>query len=280
MSPLVQLSLLVTGFGAVLGLVIGSFLNVVVYRVPAGMSVVSPPSACPGCGRHIRGFDNIPVLSWLVLRAKCRDCRTKISARYPLVELSTGAAFVAVALRFAPGADLSDGLHAAARVVVLVAFAYLMAVSIVLALIDLDTHTLPNAITYPSYVVMGVLLAGASALTGDWEALVRGAIGAAGLGIAYLVLAIAVPGGMGLGDVKLAGILGLALAYLGWGPLAVGAFAAFLLGGTFALGLMLVRRVGRRGGIPFGPWMLGGAWVGVFAGDTVWHAYLGILGLA
>ncbi|WP_066518670.1 prepilin peptidase [Curtobacterium ammoniigenes] len=263
--------------GGVFGLLIGSFLNVVVYRVPAGISIVAPPSACPKCGQHIRGYDNIPVLSWLVLRGKCRDCNAPISSRYPLVELATGLLFVVVAVRFWP---TGSGTSLVAALVTLVAFLYLMAISVALALIDVDTHRLPNAITYPSYVVIGVLLAVASALTDDWGAFVRGVIGAAILGAVYLVLAIAVPGGMGLGDVKLAGVLGLALAYLGWGPLAVGAFGAFLVGGIFALVLMLLRRASWRGGIPFGPSMLIGAWIGVLVGSAVWTTYLATLGLA
>jgi leader peptidase (prepilin peptidase)/N-methyltransferase len=286
-TAIAQLGTFFAVLGGVLGLLIGSFLNVVVYRVPAGMSVVAPASACPKCGGAIRGFDNVPVLSWLVLRGRCRDCREPISARYPLVELATGLLFVAVALRFwpvasgattLPGGATDAGL--AARLLLLVAFLYLMAISVALALIDLDTHTLPNAITYPSYVVLAVLLAGVSALGGDWMPFVRGLIGAAVLGVAYLVLAVAVPGGMGLGDVKLAGILGLVLAYLGWGPLAVGAFAAFLLGGTFSIVLMVMRKAGRKSGIPFGPWMLAGAWVGILVGGPVWTAYLGTIGLA
>jgi leader peptidase (prepilin peptidase)/N-methyltransferase len=289
-TEIAQLAGLVTVLGGVFGLLIGSFLNVVVYRVPAGMSVVAPASACPRCGKEIRGFDNVPVLSWLVLGGKCRDCREPISARYPLVELATGLLFVVVALRFWPVASASgtDALRTggtaelglAARLVLLVAFLYLMAISVALALIDLDTHLLPNAITYPSYVVLAMLLAGVSALEGDWMPFVRGLIGAAILGVAYLVLAVAVPGGMGLGDVKLAGILGLVLAYLGWGPLAVGAFAAFVLGGIFSLVLMVMRKAGRKSGIPFGPWMLAGAWVGIFVGAPIWTSYLGTIGLA
>ncbi|KQO63644.1 prepilin peptidase [Curtobacterium sp. Leaf261] len=284
---IVQFAGIATVLGGVFGLLIGSFLNVVVYRVPAGMSVVAPASACPRCGKAIRGFDNVPVLSWLVLGGKCRDCREPISVRYPLVELATGLLFVVVALRFwpvasgattLPGGTTDAGL--AARLVLLVAFLYLMAISVALALIDLDTHTLPNAITYPSYIVLAVLLAGVSALDGDWEPFIRGAIGAAVLGVVYLVLAVAVPGGMGLGDVKLAGILGLALAYLGWGPLAVGAFGAFFLGGMFALFLMVTRRAGRKSGIPFGPWMLAGAWVGVLVGTPVMDSYIRLIGLA
>jgi leader peptidase (prepilin peptidase)/N-methyltransferase len=107
----------------------------------------------------------------------------------------------------------------------------------------------------------------------------RAVIGAVILGFVYFALAIAVPGGMGLGDVKLAGVLGFVLAYLGWGPLAVGSFSAFVLGGIFAIVLLVIRRTGRRTGIPFGPWMLGGAWVGIVLGAPIWDGYLRLLGL-
>ena len=170
--------------------------------------------------------------------------------------------------------------YAITDVLVLVAFLFLAAVSIVLALIDLDTHRLPNAIVLPSYVVGVVLLASAGILGADYAALLRAGIGMAALWVAYLLMALAYPGGMGRGDVKLAGVLGLFLGYLGWGPLAVGAFAAFLLGGLFAVGLVMARRANRKSGIPFGPWMLAGAWVGVFFGATIWSGYLTLLGVA
>jgi leader peptidase (prepilin peptidase)/N-methyltransferase len=267
----------ITGATALMGLLVGSFLNVVVHRVPAGISVVRPPSACPGCGHEIRGFDNVPVLSWLALRGRCRDCRAPISARYPAVELATAVLFAVVAVVFVP--TITDGGSSAGGAGLLLALLYLMAISVALALIDIDTHRLPNVIVLPAYVVVVVLLGGASAVTGDWGAFVRAGIGLVGLGTVYLVLALAVPGGMGMGDVKLAGVLGFVLAYLGWGPLAVGAFAAFLLGGTFSLVLMSTGRAGRRSGIPFGPWMLAGAWLGIFLGPVIWAAYLGALGL-
>lgn len=267
----------ITGATALMGLLVGSFLNVVVHRVPAGISVVRPPSACPGCGHEIRGFDNVPVLSWLALRGRCRDCRAPISARYPAVELATAVLFAVVAVVFVP--TITDGGSSAGGAGLLLALLYLMAISVALALIDIDTHRLPNVIVLPAYVVVVVLLGGASAMTGDWAAFVRAGIGLVGLGTVYLVLALAVPGGMGMGDVKLAGVLGFVLAYLGWGPLAVGAFAAFLLGGTFSLVLMSTGRAGRRSGIPFGPWMLAGAWLGIFLGPATWAAYLGALGL-
>jgi len=265
----------------VVGLAVGSFLNVVVRRVPAGISVVAPPSACPRCGHGIRPRDNVPVVSWLLLRGRCRDCRTAIPKRYPLVEAATAALFVLVVLRAAPPLlAATDARAAAAATVGLVVLLYLMAVSVALTLIDLDVHRLPNAIVLPAYVVCGALLAAHSALTGDWGALARGGTGLLALGGGYLALAVAVPGGMGLGDVKLAGVLGLVLAYLGWGPLAVGASAAFLLGGTFAIGLLATGRARRGTGVPFGPWMLGGAWLGVFLGHPVLDAYLHITGLA
>lgn len=279
MTGLQALGPVLPGLAAVFGLLIGSFLNVVVHRVPAGQSVVSPPSACPTCGHTIRRRDNVPVLSWLVLRGRCRDCSTPISARYPTVELITAVLFGLTAFVVVGRSPAGATEDTVAQVVVLVALLYLMAISVALTLIDIATHTLPNAIVYPSGIVLAVLLVVASAADGDWSALGRAAIGALGSGVLYLGLALAVPGGMGLGDVKLAAVLGLVLAYLGWGPLAVGAFAAFVLGGTFAIGLLVVRRGARRIGIPFGPWMLAGAWLGVFFGEGLWRAYLGVLGL-
>jgi leader peptidase (prepilin peptidase)/N-methyltransferase len=266
---------------AVLGLAVGSFLNVVVHRVPNGQSVVAPASACPSCGHDIRARDNVPVLSWLLLRGRCRDCSEPISARYPTVELVTAALFAVVVGLALPAVGITaDGRTAAAALVPLVALLYLMGISIALALIDVEVHRLPNAIVLPAYPVLAALLVVSSGLSGDWAALGRAGIGLVGLGGAYLVLAVAVPGGMGLGDVKLAGVLGMVLAYLGWGPLAVGAFGAFVLGGTFAIGLMVSGRAHRGSGVPFGPWMLGGAWLGVFAGQPLLDGYLRIIGLA
>ncbi|WP_248704074.1 A24 family peptidase [Curtobacterium sp. MWU13-2055] len=274
-------AVMVVGFAAATGLAIGSFLNVVVHRVPAGLSVVAPASACPRCGHEIRARDNVPVLSWAVLRGRCRDCAEPISVRYPLVELATAVLFALVVLHFGPALlAATDARAAAVATTVLVAMLYLMAVSVALALIDLDVHRLPNAIVLPAYPVFAALLTATSALSGDWGALLRAGTGLLVLGGGYLVLALAVPGGMGLGDVKLAGVLGLVLAYLGWGPLAVGAFGAFVLGGSFAIGLMVAGRAKRGSGIPFGPWMLGGAWLGVFIGQSVLDGYLRIIGLA
>lgn len=250
------------------GCLVGSFLNVVIYRIPLKRSIVSPPSACAGCGTQIKSYDNIPVFSWLLLRGKCRTCKSKISMRYPIVELSTGIVFGVVAWKF----------HGSANSLIL-AFLYLAAVSIALALIDLDTHTLPNRIVIPSYFVGVILLGATTLISGNYSGILRALVGMGLLGLFYFALALIYPGGMGMGDVKFAGVLGLFLGYLGWSVLLVGAFSAFVLGGFFALALIVLRRAKRTSGIPFGPWMLTGAWVGVFFGTSIVQHYFSIFGL-
>lgn len=267
------------------GLAIGSFLNVVVWRVPRGESVSLPPSHCPHCDKPIRPWDNIPVVSWLILRAKCRDCGGRIATRYPLVELATGVAFTGVSFLVLNGTILSESVESPVVVwlstaLVLVAFLYLVAISLALVLIDLDHHRLPNSIVIPAYVVGGVLLGLASILVGDYSALLRGAIGMVSLFAGYLLVALAYPGGMGFGDVKLAGVLGLFLAWCGWGQFSVGVFSAFVLGGVFSVALVLVRRATRKSAIPFGPWMIAGAWVGILFGAHIWSGYLASFGIA
>lgn len=273
----------VIGFLGLLGLLIGSFLNVVVYRVPNGISIAHPPSACPGCGETIQARDNVPVLSWLVLRGRCRTCGGTISLRYPLVELGTALAFIGVTIWVVVALGSSSVRFSGSIVggaLFLVAYLYLAAITVALALIDLDTKKLPNKIVLPSYLVGGVLLAVSAVLTGDLGAFGRALIGMAALWGFYFLLSVFSRGGMGYGDVKLAGVLGLYLGYLGWSELIVGAFAAFLLGGLFSIGLLVARRVGRKSGIPFGPWMLAGAWVGILFGAPIAGSYLYLIGAA
>jgi leader peptidase (prepilin peptidase)/N-methyltransferase len=270
----------VGSFAGVFGLAIGSFLNVVAYRVPNGLSVVKPASACPGCGAEIQRRDNVPVLSWLLLRGRCRNCSMSISVRYPIVEAITGLAFVLVALLFAPAiASAQGGLELAASLVTLVAFLYLAAISVVLAVIDLDVHRLPDRIVLPAYLVSGILLTTAALLSGDPARLAVAAIGGGAMLVFYGLLFIVYPAGMGLGDVKLAGVLGLFLGFLGWPQLAVGAAAAFVLGGVFAIVLLATGRARRGTGIPFGPWMIVGAWIGIVAGEQIAAGYLELVGL-
>lgn len=249
------------------GLAVGSFLNVVVWRVPRGESVVRPPSACPRCGHAIRWRDNIPVVSWLVLRGNCRDCSAPISGRYPAVELITGLAFGATLLC----AGISWALPA---------LLYFVAVGIALTAIDLDTRRLPDALVLPSYPIGLALLALASANPGgpsDWHALFRAVLAAVAFFLVYFVIVLVYPKGMGFGDAKLAGVLGLYLGWWGWSEVVVGWFAAFVLGGVFSVGLMIAGRAGRKSTIPFGPWMIAGAFVGLLVGGQVADWYLGFL---
>lgn len=251
---------------AVFGLAIGSFLNVVVWRVPRGESVVSPPSACPACETPIRPRDNLPVAGWLLLRGRCRDCRAPISARYPVVEALTAVLFVVMAVRF--GYDP-----------VLPAFLYLAAVGLALALIDLDVKRLPNALVLPSYPVAIVLL-GVAALAGsDSGELVRALLGGAAMYAVYFALAFAYPAGMGFGDVKLAGVLGLYTGWLGWGAWAVGLFLGFLLGGAFGIALIALKKGGRKTAVPFGPFMLLGILIATLVGQDLAEAYLNATGV-
>ncbi len=257
---------LLVSFAAVIGLVIGSFLNVVIWRVPRGESVVRPPSACPSCSTQISAWDNVPVVSWLLLRGRCRHCRERISARYPAVELGTAILFALAAWYFGLSWELP-------------AFLYLAAISIALTLIDLDVHRLPNSIVLPSYAVAGVVLSAAALLQGEPVLIARLAAGGLALYAFYFVLAIIYPSGMGFGDVKLAGVLGMYLAFLGWPQVVVGAFLAFLLGGVVGALLMAIRKAGRKSKIPFGPFMLLGAWSGILFGQSVADWYLGLVGL-
>jgi len=267
----------------VFGLLIGSFLNVVAYRVPAQISLMRE-SRCPHCDARIKPWHNVPVFGWLALRGACANCGARISARYPIVEAITAIAFAgvtwwglsvyseSVSSRFAR--STSEGAWALG--IVIVAFLYFAAISIVLTLIDLDTHRLPNVIVLPSYLVAGTLFTIAAALTGEWASLLRAGIGMAALYLFYWVLRLARPSGMGGGDVKLAGVIGIYLGWIGWGALAVGAFAAFLFGGVYGIALMLARRAGRKTAIPFGPWMILGAWAGIFTGEPIgrWYTQL------
>jgi leader peptidase (prepilin peptidase)/N-methyltransferase len=246
---------------ALTGLVVGSFLNVVIWRVPRGESIVSPPSHCPSCDQPVRPRDNIPVVSWLLLRGRCRDCGEPISRRYPLVEAGTAVVFVLLALRIGLEPEL-------------VAFLYLGAVGVALALIDIDVKRLPNVIVLPSYLVAGVLLAIAAVIDGAWEDLLRSVLGMAALYGFYFLLALVYPKGMGFGDVKLAGLLGLYLGWLGWAEVVTGGFLGFLFGGVGGVLLIAVRRAGRKSMIPFGPYMLAGALVAILWGGALADLYL------
>ena len=252
---------------AVVGLLIGSFLNVVIVRVPAGRSVVRPRSACPTCGEPIGERDNIPVLSWLLLRGRSRCCDEPISGRYPLVEAATGIAFAAVAA----WAGLSW---------ILPALLYLAAISIALTMIDLELRRLPNAIVLPSYPVAAALLTLAALAEGEPGRLLRSAICGAALYSFYFLLMVINPRGMGFGDVKLAGVLGLYLGWFGWEHAIVGGFLAFVVGGLVGIALMIVGRADRKTQIPFGPYMILGAWLALAYAAPLTDWYLETSGIS
>lgn len=266
-------SLLVV-FAGLFGLAVGSFANVVAYRVPAGVSLLRP-SRCPSCEAPIRSWQNVPLLSWLLLRGRCAQCAVPISPRYPLTEAVNGIAFALLAW-FVP---TILGISGVAGVLVWTAFAWFAAVSSVLVLIDLDTRRLPDVIVLPSYAVALVLLGVACVLGADWSSLLRAVVGMTVMYVAYWLIRVVRPDGMGGGDVKLAGLAGIYLGWLGWGPLAVGWLAAFVLGGGFAVVLMASGKATRRSALPFGPWLLAGAWVGIWFGEELWYSYTALSGL-
>jgi leader peptidase (prepilin peptidase)/N-methyltransferase len=235
------------------GLVVGSFLNVVAWRLPRRESLVAPGSHCPRCAAPVRPYDNVPVLSWLVLRGRCRDCRTAISARYPLVEALTAALAVAVVLT-------RDGVHDVTLGLVLVVLL------VPIALIDLDHRIVPNRLTGP-----GALAALGIGLVTQPAGVPEQLIAAAAAGGFLLLAALAQPGGMGMGDVKLAGMLGLFL-----GAEVGVALALALIAGTL-VGVVVVARKGiaegRKTAIPFGPFLALGGVVALLAGPTLVHLY-------
>jgi len=236
----------------IFGLLVGSFLNVVAYRVPRGESIVTPRSRCPACGTPVRSRDNVPVLSWLLLRGRCRDCGEPIAARYPLIEALTGAVFATVVAVF--GAEPELALY--------LPFAALM---IAVAAIDLKHRIVPNKLLAPAAVWA----------IGAWAAVDLGflpeAIGAGAGAFAFLLLAaLAYPAGMGMGDVKLAGTMGL---YLGLSVIPA-LLIAFLAGSI--VGIAIVVREGRdarKKGVPFAPFLAFGGLVGLLAGSDLIALY-------
>jgi len=244
------------GLCAVLGLAVGSFLNVVIYRVPRNESVVSPRSSCPSCGAAIRGRDNIPVLSWLLLRGHCRDCGAPISAEYPLVELACAALFAGTAARFGHQWDLPAYL---------VLFAGLLALSIV----DVEHLILPKKIVYPLTALVTALLLLAAAETGKWHSFLIGVACALGWFLVFFAMNLISPRVLGFGDVRLSLVLGLSLGWLGFGYVILGFFAANLIGAVVGIALIATKHVERQSRIPYGVFLASGCAVAVFAGPEL-----------
>jgi leader peptidase (prepilin peptidase)/N-methyltransferase len=236
------------------GMITGSFVGVVAHRVPQGRSIVGPRSECPSCGTQIAGYDNVPVVSWLLLRGRCRSCQTRIPARYPLIELALGAAFAATAVVLHDDpAKLALGL-------------VFVAVLAAITLTDLERRVIPNAILLAGSV-LGVAIVAAT----DPSSLPERAAAAAGGGAFLLLFALIYPRGMGMGDVKLAAVMGLFLGV----SIVPALFIGIALGAIVGLWLML--RYGpeaRKHAVPFGPFLAIGGLAGLLAGSQLIDAYL------
>ena len=238
----------------VFGAAIGSFLNVVAYRLPRRESLVSPGSRCPSCGAPVKPYDNVPVISWLLLRGRCRSCGAPISARYPMVEAGTAALFASVVL--VKGANRHAWLG-------LVFVALLVPV----ALIDLEYRIIPNRLLAPAAVAAVAIQAAV-----DVDKLPEHLIAAAAAGGFFLLAALAYPRGMGMGDVKLAAVMGLFL-----GRSVAPALFAALVSGTLVGAVVIARKgaaEGRKTAVPFGPFLALGGVVGLLAGGPIVDWYL------
>jgi leader peptidase (prepilin peptidase)/N-methyltransferase len=241
---------------ALYGLVIGSFLNVVIYRVPNKLSVVRPASACPGCHQPIAPRDNIPVVSWLLLRGRCRHCHMSISPRYPLVELLTGVLFVAVALRFGWSWSLPAEI-------------ILTGGLLALAFIDLDHLLLPRVIVYPlgAGVLAGLLLA--SGVQHTWHRLGVAAICAAVEFAVLFTINLISPRSLGFGDVRLGPVIALGLGWLGWRYAFLGFLAANLIGAVVGVAVIAAKKGNRKTPIPFGVFLALGAVLTMLFGGAI-----------
>ena len=236
------------------GLVIGSFLNVVIGRLPEGKSLWRPGSACDRCGTPIRWYDNVPVLSWLHLRARCRSCGAVISWRYPAVELSTALLFAVAAYRFGPSLDLVPAI-------------VLLSALVAITGIDLDHQIIPDAITLPG-VAAGAALS-IAIHPNSWLDTALGIVVGGGL---FLVIIVVSRGGMGGGDMKLGAMMG---AFLGWKLVLLAILLGVFAGGAVAIALLATGSRGRKDPVPFGPFLALGAILSLFWGDGLLGWYLG-----
>ena len=233
---------MIVGIAVVAGLLVGSFLSVVAWRVPRNVSIVRPRSSCPSCHRVIEARDNIPVVSWLWLRGRCRYCGEPISPRYPLMEAACGLLWGLVAWRIEP--------HGAVP-----AFCIGVGALLVIAVVDLDVMRVPDKILFPSVVLSLAALLAVSAADGRWHQFGRAAAGA-GIGFAGLFLIhLVAPKGMGFGDVKLAALCGLLCGWVGWWALVVGLYGAFVLGAVTGVVLIATGRHERKRHLPFAPFL-------------------------
>ncbi|WP_306535984.1 A24 family peptidase [Geobacter sp.] len=257
MSPVVIFAI----FSFLLGAAVGSFLNVCIYRLPAGESIVSPPSRCPACGARIRPWHNIPILGWLILGGKCRDCGAPISPRYPFVELLNGLLTLALFLKFGPSPTF------------LVLFVFCSAL-VAITFIDLDHQIIPDVISLPG-IVVGFACSFVLPWLG-WKSSLMGIVAGGGslFLVAWLYELFAKKEGMGGGDIKLLAMMG---AFLGWRSVPFIIFASSLIGSVVGVTLMLIQKKDGKLAIPFGPFLAAGAVLYIFYGKAIitWYLTLG-----
>ncbi|HTV11216.1 MAG TPA: prepilin peptidase [Acidimicrobiales bacterium] len=248
----------------VIGLIVGSFANVVIYRVPEGRSIVRPGSSCPQCGARVRPGDNVPVLSWFLLRGRCRDCKAPISPRYPTVEALTGLIFAGMGARFgiswtgAGEATLAGGL-------------------VVLGFIDLERMLLPRRIVYVTLTVLAAVLIAGAVSGSQWHRLGVAALCAVVPWALFFAINFVSPKALGFGDVRLALLIGFGLGWLGAAYAFLGFIVASVLGALVGLTLMALGKAERRTPVPFGTFLAIGAVAAVLAGAPVVHWYLGLI---
>jgi leader peptidase (prepilin peptidase) / N-methyltransferase len=252
----IHVTALLVVVAALCGVAVGSFLNVVIYRVPAKQSITKPPSSCPGCGHPIAPRDNIPILSWLLLKGRCRHCNMRIAPRYPLVEALTGALFVMVALRFGWSWSVP-------------AETIFVAGLVALTFIDYDHLLLPRAVVYPVAGLVFAALLLATVIVGTWHRLLVAVIcGAVEFVLLYTINFIS-PRSLGFGDVRFGGLIGLALGWLGWQYAFLGFLAASLVGAVVGLILIAAGRSTRNAPIPFGVFLSIGAVLAIAFGSAI-----------
>jgi leader peptidase (prepilin peptidase)/N-methyltransferase len=253
----------VIAFG--LGLIFGSFATVVAHRIPRQEGIVTGRSKCPSCGHEIRALENIPLVSYVILRGRCRNCGAKISPRYPLIELVTGLLFAASVIRY----DVT------VQAVVYAAFFWVL---VVLTAIDLEHKLLPNRVVYPSFIVGSIALVALAIIDGEFDRLRDAGVGVAVFGGFLFVVAFIVPAGMGGGDVKLAFVLGEFLGYAGGvGIVLLAMFTSFVLGALIGVVVMIATGGNRKMQVPFGPFLAGGTVIALMWGRPVLDAYLDTL---
>lgn len=241
------------------GAIVGSFLNVCIVRIPEARSIVRPPSHCPGCRRDIAWYDNVPVLSYLLLRGRCRNCGIRISPVYPVVELLTGGLAVALWMRLGPTPAFA-GYFAFAAALVTITF------------IDLDHRIIPDVISLPG-IVVGLAVSLVSPLVTPLDAMLGALVGGGILlAVAFGYQAIRGQEGMGGGDIKLLAMIG---AFLGWRSVFITLMVASMIGSLIGIAIMIYQRADTKLAIPFGPFLAGGALVSLFFGDRILAFYFG-----